>query len=451
MTRNLLVLLPIITLLPLSASCQADPIILPPGTQLPVSTPRHLPMRVGEPIRADLLYPVYNDNKLVLPAGTAVLGSVLSLSPDHKRRVRARLGGDFTPLRTPVVQFTSLVLHDGSSIPIATKPATDGAPIYRLVTPPRPKGGFVKQQIGKLKLLAEDRIAVFTAPEKRDRLLQYVYSQLPYHPQRIAKATAWTLETAAPVTLPATTPVAASISPAAASASPAVTLLTSIEQETPPTWTLESYLTEAISSESSKAGQSIQAIVAEPVLNPDGTVAVPQGSILSGTVTQAHPARRFARPGELRFSFRQLTLPGQPPQSVRASLVAADSAEEQQLALNSEGNVKAKPQDKIVVPLILIALAVAPLHQERGHEGDDGLVRKDAFASNSLGLLGFIAGTAAQQANLAVGIGAYGAALSIYQRIFSKGKEVSFARDTRVVLQTTTTRSTILKAQSNTQ
>jgi hypothetical protein len=54
-------------------------------------------------------------------------------------------------------------------------------------------------------------------------------------------------------------------------------------------------------------------------------------------------------------------------------------------------------------------------------------------------------GTAAQQPYLAAGIGYYGAAISIYQRVFHRGKEVAFARDTRIVIQTTARRSAAIK------
>jgi hypothetical protein len=61
-----------------------------------------------------------------------------------------------------------------------------------------------------------------------------------------------------------------------------------------------------MSSAASIAGESIEATVAEPVRNPDGSIAVPQGSILMGTITEAQPARSFARAGKLRFNFRQI-------------------------------------------------------------------------------------------------------------------------------------------------
>ena len=415
--------------LPVSALAQ---ITLPVGTQLPVSLPNHLPLRVGVPLHAELMYPVYANNQMVLPAKTVVNGTVISLTADHKRRRLARLGADFTPLRTPVVRFDSVVLGDGTVVPITTGPATDGAPVFRLVAPPPTKGGMVSREFAMVKQMVKDRVKVVTGPDKGDRAVQFIYSQLPYHPQRIQKDTSWTLETAAPVTLPDSAVAAHAAAPVPRGGEP------------PRTWLLEAYLEQGISSETSKPGQTIRATVAEPIFNPDGTVAVPEGSVLTGTVSQARPARRLSRPGELRFSFRQLTLPGGEPQSVRASLQGTDSKSDQELAMDSEGNVKPKPQDKVVVPLILLALAAAPLDSDGGRHHH--LLGKNAVASNSLGLIGLIVGTAAQQPNVAAGIGYYGAAVSIYQRIFARGKEVSFARDTRMTVQTAATRGAAIKA-----
>ena len=409
------------------AQAQTEGITLPVGTPLPVTIKQHLAMKAGEPIRSELIYPVYEHDHLVLPAGTTIAGTVVALTPDRTRRIHARLRADFTPFHTPVVRFNEVILADGTHLPLTTGTATDGAPIYRLVPPPPAKGGFVSRQFDAVKQMARDRIAVVTGPDKGDRLKQLLYSQLPYHPERIEKDTAWTVDTAAPLDLPGAAPTLAR-PPIAPDASPS-------------TWILQAYLADSISSSTSKAGQPIKAVVAEPILNPDGSIAVPQGSILTGAVTQAKPARSFGRVGELRFSFGQITFPGAQPQAVQAALTGADGAGD--MAMNSEGEVKPKPKDKLVVPLILIALAARPLDQDAGRENH--AFAKNAVASNSLGTIGFIIGTAAQRPYLAAGIGYYGSAVSIYERLIRKGKEVSFAHDTRIVLQTTARRGAAIK------
>lgn len=414
-----------------SALCQIA--TLPAGTPLPVQIDNHIPMRIGQPIQAELIYAVYVDNELVLPEKTVIEGTVTSLRSDHSHRITARLRGDFTPFYIPVVRFNKVVLNDGTIVPITTGTATDGAPIYRLVAPPPRKGGFIHQQFDNGIQVLRDQLAFFTAPDKRDRFTQLLYTQLPYHPQRIQKGTAWTVETAAPLTIaPQLAPV--SIPSAKSTTKPADSS----------TWLVNAYLADKLSSANSKPGQIIHARVAEPIYNPDHTIAVPEGATLVGAVTQAKPARRFGRAGVLHFDFRQLVLPSGKTQNVQAAVTSADSSAAQNLAMDSEGQVKPKPQDKVLVPLLLIALAASPLHQDRD-DGDRELFRKNAGASNSIGLIGFIVGTATGSANVAAGFGAYGAALSLYNRWIKRGGEVTFAQNTRIVVQTTARRSQVLK------
>jgi hypothetical protein len=412
--------------------CQKPAINLPAGTPLPVQIEDHLPMRVGQPIRAQLIYPVYADNTLVLPAKTIVTGTVTALRSNHSRRVTARLRGDFTPFNTPIVRFTGITLADGSTLNIATGTATDGAPIYRLVAPPPRKGGFIHQQWDNGLQILRDKLAIFTGPNKRDRLVQLLYTQLPYHPQRIEKNTAWTVETSEPI----------SISPQTTADPPQPLQAAASKDDTAQPWIIQAYLGEQLSSATSKSGQEIKATVAEPIYNPDHTIAVPQGATMIGAVTQAKPARMFGRAGALHFDFRQLVLPTGTTQNVQASLTGADSASDQKLALDSEGQVKPKPQDKLLVPFILLTLAARPLDYDHGEDP----LGKNALASNSIGVIGFIVGTAAGQRNLAAGLGYYGAAISIYERWVKRGRDVTFARDTRLVLQTTPRHSTLLHA-----
>lgn len=437
---------------PLTAVCQQPAgTTLPGGTTLPAGTPlavqltTHHPMKVGEAVRAQLLYPVYQDNQIVLPAHTTVAGTVVGLTPDRQRRNTARLRADFTPFHQPVVRFDSIVAPDGSETPIEATEVANGAPIYRVVRTPTPQGGLIGEywRIGLGYL--DNMIQAIIGPDKADRFLQFIYSQLPYHPERIQKGTAWTIETSAPMTMqPLAAPTALAETKPSRFRLLRTRRLTSDAEAAATglhtTWILQAYLNDAISSEFSKLNQTIHATVAEPVLNPDGTVAVPTGSVLTGTVTQARPARHFDRAGVLRFNFSEIKLPGEEAQRVRATLTGADM-EGGQLNMNSEGEVQPKPKDKILIPALLILLAARPLDNDGGRH----VSRKDGSASSGLGLITLIVGVTARQPSFSVGIGAYSAAVSIYPRYFGKGATVAFPKDTRVVIQTTATRSVSLK------
>ena len=162
----------------------------------------HLPMRVGQPILARLVYPVYANNALVLPEHTLLGGTVTALRPNHSRRTRAILGGDFTPFHIPVVHFTQIVFPDGTTLPFSSDLATDGTPIFRAVAPPPSKGGFLRRQFNVSTSILRDDLAVFIAPGKLDRMKQFVYGELPYHPERIEKGTSWTIETTTALLVP---------------------------------------------------------------------------------------------------------------------------------------------------------------------------------------------------------------------------------------------------------
>ena len=147
-------------------------------------------------------------------------------------------------------------------------------------------------------------------------------------------------------------------------------------------WHLHAYLEETISSEKEKAGNTFDAVIAEPVFNPDHTVAVPEGSVLVGTITQAKPAKFFGRAGKLRFDFRELKLPGAASQHVQGALSGADASKSQQLEIDSEGGVQSRPQNRVIVPLVLTLLAGRALDDDASAAGGA------AVASNGFGIVG---------------------------------------------------------------
>jgi hypothetical protein len=436
-----------LALLPASSLCQTAPGTVPAGTPLAVTIERHYPMHAGEPILGHLLYPIYVDNRLLLAKGTTVSGDVVALRSNHSRRVRALLGGDFTPFHIPEVHFTGIVLADGSTVRFASGSAADGAPIYRAVAPPTAKGGFVRREFDAGVTAARSDVALFIAPGKGDRLLQFVYGRLPYHPERIEKGTSWIVETTASTDFPAQP------APPVPVEQPATRKPRLWEERTAPVappakddsaWIVQANLTGSLSSESSSKGQAIQAVVAEPIYNPDHSLAVPQGATLAGAVTRAKPARRFGRTGVLSFSFSQLMLPNVEAQSVETRLTGADSTGA--VALNSEGQAQSKPQDKISVPFILAMLASRPLDQDRGRAGASGQTGRNAIGGAAgLGLVGTVVGLAGGSPYASAGIGYWGAARAFYYRWVARGQKIVFAKDTRIIVETTPRRSAPIK------
>lgn len=408
-----------------------------PSQPMAVELVRHVPLRQGQPIRTRLLYPVYVDNQLAIPAGSIFEGSIVSLAPDKHRRIQGKLEGDFTPFRKPTVAFDSIVFPGGATYSIVSQSAADGAPILHLTAAaPHAKKAFIKAQIAMAKQNARDQIATITGPGKGDRALQFLYRQLPYHPQRIETGTAWTVNLASPLEVAAQPEAERAVAregsnpvkkTAADPNAPDVAEHSGAEL-------LHAYLTRTITSATAKPGDTFTAYVAQPVYDADQHVAVPEGAILVGTITQAKPAKSFGRKGKLRFSFRELQMPDGFQQDVNGMLAGADASRSADLQIDAEGGVQPKQKNRTVVPLALSILASRALDTD-GSQAANGTV-----ASNGFGIVGRIAGIAAAPRGVAAGIGFYGAGLAVFSRWIAPGQDVTFVKSTRIDVLTTPAR-----------
>jgi hypothetical protein len=422
---------------------QPTSVEIPTATPLPVQLGKHVPMKLGEPLTCHLLYPVYAGNQLAIPAGSVLRGSVVALNPDRSRRIHGRLWGDFTPFHIPVVHFDQLQLPNGTTEKIVSSDTTDGAPVLHLSpSASRPSRSFIVRQIEQLKESAKETLALVTAPGRTDRLVQLIYTQLPYHPERIETATMWTPTLAQPLTVSPNEIAATTKSRQAAVPDPSKTRSVTSSRPTGPSdadpaWQLRAYLKQTISSANEKAGDTFEAVIAEPVFNVDHTLAVPEGSILVGTITQAKRARSFGRAGKLRFDFRELRLPGAPSQHVQGALAGADASTSRQLQIDSEGGVEPKAQNRMIVPLVLTLLA------GRALDDDGNATATAAVASNGFGIIGRVIGTVAGSRGLAAGIGYYAAGLSFSERWLVRGQNVAFVRNTRIEVTTVPNRNPI--------
>jgi hypothetical protein len=415
----------LMSLLCVSAVGQTTSVRIPARTPLSIQLLQHVPMKAGESLEGRLLYPVYVDNQIAIPAGTTLRGTVIQLDSDRSRRIHARLRGDFTPFHVPVVHFDELVLPDGERESMVSDSAKDGAPILRLSPAPgAKKGSIVSRQIAAEKQRIKDAAAQITAPGRGDRLVQFIYTQLPYHPERIETGTAWTVVLAQPLDLRLINSRPEDLGKADPPGPHAET-----------EWRLRAYLQETISSADRKTGDTFEAVVSEPVFNAEHAVVVPQGSVIVGEITQTKRARSFGRQGKLRFRFRQLKLPTGFTQPVEGTLAGVDANKSANLQIDPEGGIAPKPQNRVLLPLVLTFLA------GRGLDDDDSRIANGAVASNGFGIVGRIAGMVATSRNVAAGIGFYGAALSFYDVCLARGHNVVFVKNTRIEVTTTPGRS----------
>jgi len=402
--------------------CHGQQATLAAGVPLHITVTRTVSMKVGAPVEGVLTEPIYVYDKLVVPVGTVVAGSVSGLEPVHgEERAKALLNGDLTPLHQPVVSFTSMRL-DGVVVPLDSEARVRQTETVR----------FAAQTHTSLRsqgeTLVRDRVQstreTLFAPGKMDRAKHLLYSQLPYHPQRL-----WQGEKMiADLRQPADVEVARLEAPAAHLKNAhleAAALTTSL----PANVLVHARLVSTLDSDTAKRGDKATAILTQPVFDDKQHLLLPEGAELEGEVLHAKQSRSFGRNGTLRFTFQGVTRPGEVEQKVHGTLTGAEGSQKQNLAVDAEGDVKAQPdKGRFLAPFLLLATAAA------GHDEGGGLGRQ-TVASNGFGLVarGITLGVGSM--NVATSFGVYAFAKSVYFRFITRGHAVTFPKDTQVEVQ----------------
>jgi hypothetical protein len=156
---------------------------------------------------------------------------------------------------------------------------------------------------------------------------------------------------------------------------------------------------------------------------------VPVGAVLTGQVTEATRAKRFGRDGKLRFVFRALNQP-EHQEAIQGNATSATADKSAALELDSEGGFKPAKRNRMVDPLILGLLATRAL------DGDgERQFAKNTVSSNGFGLVGRVVGMASGSQDVAAGFGFYALAVSVYRNYIARGKDVAFARGTRIEVE----------------
>ena len=404
----------LIALLPLISRSQMTAVTIPAGDCLRVQVTKRARLQLGATVEGVLLSPIYVETQLILPAGSMISGTISGTRPVSKSiRIWAKLDADFTPLREAVVNFNVIRLASGEVIHLNTSAHMRNASMVRFAPP-------TKQPLSKkLKSLIANEIRdarqQVTSPGKSDRLLRLLFSQMPYHPQRIWQDSFFDADLIRP------TSVVIRPSPV-----PTRAPLDQIQIETP---IIKARFSENLTSKTAKAGDPVEAIVTEPVWDKQHRLVLPEGSTLEGAVLRARPARSFGRNGSLRFAFHSVRESVAPPQQLQGIVTGVEGRSNANVEVDSEGGVRARPDhNRFVAPLLLAVLAAG------GHDSDGGALQQ-GFASNGLGVIARLVGFTANNRYLATGFGAYGFAKSVVHRFLVKGHEVEFTRDTAIEAQ----------------
>lgn len=402
--------------------------------------------RVGQTVTATLLEPVYAYDRIVLPAGTQVVGRVATLeSPSKTSRARSMLSGDFSPHRVIQLQFDT-IMRDGIAVPMRTIAKNGTARVKRQVarsSDDEQEAGVVGQAKQEVKARAAERIAAIRQkasdamsavkePGRMERLKEWAINRLPYHPQVLRKGTVYDAELQAPLTF-GTATVRAS---APQGTTPA------------PSSILNARLITTLDSATTPRGTPLEAVVSQPVFADDGRLIFPEGTRLTGEVTFARQARRFHRNGQLRFLFERVQPPAQETAPLLASLHAIDVSQDDRVVLDDEGGAAvANSRTRFVTPALAILALRASVEQGEGGGFETGISNVSARATSASagagnlagravgGLIGFgLIGAALGQISrpLGVAFGLVGVARSVYTSVVGKGQELHFQADTPI-------------------
>jgi len=412
------------------------PLTVPAGTPLKVVLDRELRLHaVGQPIHGKTIEPIYSFDQLLIPAGSEVTGKVAEIdSVSKKKRTLAALNADFSPQRHVQVELGEVHLPDGRTLAVDTlvAPGTNG--VLQFVSANQAKQGNIAEgkaaAKGKLAQVEADAKRQLTAlkeqivsPNKMHRLERYALTQSPYRPQYLDPGTSFNAD------------VPQSLSFGTEQLKPA--MVEHIGQLPDSGGVVHAWLTTPLDSATAQRGDPVEAHISQPLI-VDNTLYLPEGSVLKGTVSQVRAARRFGRNGQLRISFHQVAPPNGLEQQIQSTLEGMDVAKGENLALDSEGGAQVKTsKTRYLTTGIAVMLAASSASPDSDAGRGDAAGPAGPNAANGFSgfkLAGMLVGTFARSRAVATGMGAYGAATSIYTHFLARGRNVNYPKNMSMVL-----------------
>jgi hypothetical protein len=419
------------------------PLVVPEGAPLRIVVKEKLRFKKNQPVHAQTVDPVFAFDREVIPSGTDVEGHISGFKNAPRLvRVRAMLGGNFTPIREPQLAFDSLVLKDGKTIPIQTEVSVGADTVVRFNTGSAdPKKGKIATatELARQQIEAKKRAVLDTikSPGKMDRVKEALWSFAPWHPQYLPAGSRFNAK------LLSSLPFGDGTFPQSE--------LIDLGSQPPADAVVAARLTTSLDSLTASHGMRVDAVLTRPLVSPEGHVLFPEGSHLTGNVVQAQAARRWHRNGKLAFMFTQM----EPPP---AALALADAPGKQEIEgrlegvevngqngavqIDEEGGAAAASSKKrFIAPAISMVLAM------NGAEGREPVrvhhIPTGAYHNNyaghllsgavGFGLLGGAMGRFMGPVGSALGF--YGAARSIYSNVVARGQEVTFPMNTPIEIR----------------
>jgi hypothetical protein len=361
-----------------------------------------------------------------VPVGSEVIGKVTKIETlSGGKRTQAALNADFTPQRKVEIGFDELVLGDGRRFPMHTNVTPGSGQVIELVTAANEKAkknivnDKAAEKINEAKQQAhqewDNAMKQLKTPGKIQRLERYGEAQLPVHRQYIPAGNVYFAELQDPLNFGSevmTVPMASSIGSALPEGS-----------------VVHARLVTPLSSATSHQGEDVEAVLSQPLMDGDRLI-LPQGSRLKGTVRQAQPARRMKRNGQLRIAFSELVPPDGIEQKIVSTLQGVQAGKDANVKLDSEGGAEATTSKSRYLATAL-SVGVAGATQFGDGWWSPSRSRGGAVnGANGLKAVGMVLGALARSKKFGTGLGAYGAAVSVYSHFIARGREVEFPKNT---------------------
>jgi hypothetical protein len=410
---------------------QAVALTVAKGAPLQVALDQEIQVKkVGQPVHARIVEPVYAFDHIVVPVGSEIIGEITKIEEiSGGARSLAVLNADFTPRRRVEVGFHELVLADGRRFPLHTSVTPGSGQVIELVTAANAKEkkngvkDVASEKTKQAKLQAhqewDNAMKQLRTPGRVRRLERYGEAQLPVHRQYIPAGTVYfaelenTLDFGSEVM---TAPMASSIGRALPEGS-----------------VVHARLVTPLSSATSHKGQDVEAVLSQPLMDGERLI-LPQGSRLKGTVKQAQPARRMKKNGQLRIAFSELVPPDGIEQKVVSTLEGVQAGKDANVKLDSEGGAEATTSKSRYLGTA-VSLGLAMMAASGGHDRDGDGANGTAGSGGAGGiggfkLVGMVMGALVRSRAFGTTMGAYGAAVSVYSHFIARGREVVFPKNT---------------------
>jgi hypothetical protein len=394
------------------------PLTVEKGVPLRVQLKEKLRFEQDGSVHATVIEPVYAFDREVIPSGTELEGKITSFQKAGKwKRISRMLAGDFTPSREPQIVFHTLILPAGLRIPIEASAAQGSEKVVGSKDNHQASKGLMSSLVSTGK------------GSGKQRLQNLLWGLAPIHPQYLAAGTHLNAVLIEPLDFGA--------------AVFRKDALDKFGSEIPANSVIAIRLITPIDSRTTPLGAPVDGLLTRPLFSPEHRLILPVGSVVRGHVTKVNRAHAPHHNGQLDFSFTSVEPPNLLPSvALHAQQVDGYVAtigvthDMEDLRIGENGATRIVESRKR-----FIALAFAAVKADRALSASAdsfpkavlgayrGKFLKEITGSDSgFGFPASISG--AMIPHVAIGLGFYGAARSVYSNFLGPGRDIKLPENT---------------------